>query len=144
TTYVFGENAPLQSIGDPNGNRITLIRSQGKTGNITTLLSTSGRWIKLTYDTSNRITQAQDNSGRNVIYANDTSGPLHSLTYAIGGITTCGYGTSNRMTTITDPLNLLYLTNHYDSNGRVSQQDLVNTSQHYLFTYTLDGNGKVT
>ncbi len=144
TTYVFGENAPLQSISDPNGNRITLIRSQGRSGNITTILSTSGRWIKLTYDTSNRITQAQDNSGRKVIYAYDTSGRLHTVTDPNGGITTYGYDTSNRMTTVTDPLNLLYLTNHYDSNGRVSQQDLVNTSQHYLFTYTLDGNGKVT
>lgn len=144
TTFVFGENAPLQSISDAYGNRITLIRSQGRSGNITTILSTSGRWIKLTYDTSNRITQAQDNSGRKVIYAYDTSGRLHTVTDPNGGITTYGYDTSNRMTTITDPLNLLYLTNHYDSNGRVSQQDLVNTSQHFLFTYTLDGNGKVT
>lgn len=143
TTYVFGENAPLQSISDAFGNRITLIRSQGKLGNITTILSTSGRWLKLAYDGSNRITQVQDNSGRRVQYSYDTSGRLQTVTDANGGVTTYGYDSNNRMTTITDPRTLVYLTNHYDSNGRVYQQDLVNTSQHYLFAYTTS-NGKVT
>jgi len=144
TTYVFGENAPLQSIRDAYGNRITLFRSQGKTGNITTILSTSGRWMRLTYDSSNRITQAQDNSGRKVLYGYDASGRLQTVTDSNGGVTTYGYDSYNRMTTITDARNLLYLTNHYDANGRISQQDQVNTSLHYFFSYTLDSNGKVT
>ena len=47
---------------------------------MTTILSTSGRWLKLTYDGSNRITQVQDNSGRLVHYAYDASGRLHTVT----------------------------------------------------------------
>ncbi len=144
TEYVFGENAPLQSIRDAYGNRITLLRTSGQSGNVTTILSTSGRWIKLTYDGNNRITQALDNSGRKVIYAYDASGRLHTVTDANNGVTTYGYDANNRMTTIVDPLNLTYLTNHYDANGRVYQQDEVNTSQHFTFTYTLNGNGQVT
>jgi RHS repeat-associated protein len=144
TLYVFGENAPLQAIIDAYGNQISLIRSQGKLGNITMVVSSSGRWIKFTYDGSNRITQAKDNSGRTVLYGYDTGGRLQTVTDPNSGITRYGYDSNNRLITITDPLNFLYLTNHYDSNGRISQQDLVNTSQHFLFAYTLDGNGKVT
>jgi len=144
TTYVFGENAPLQSINDRFGNQITLIRSQGKLGNVTAIISSSGRWIKLAYDGSNRITQALDNTGRTVVYGYDASGRLQTVTDPIGGHTTFGYDSNNRMTTVTDPRNFLFLTNHYDANGRVYQQDLVNTSQHYSFAYTIDANGKVT
>jgi hypothetical protein len=39
TVYVFGENQPLQSIRDRNGNRITLTRTNGQSGNITQITS---------------------------------------------------------------------------------------------------------
>ncbi len=48
TVYVFGENAPLQSIRDRYGNEITLTRTGGQSGNITQVTSPSGRWIKFT------------------------------------------------------------------------------------------------
>ena len=66
-----GELAPLQAIRDRHGNQVTLTRTAGQSGNITQITSPSGRWIKLSYDTANRVTRAEDNIGRAVSYAYD-------------------------------------------------------------------------
>ena len=151
TVFVFGENAPLQSIRDRYGNQITITRTNGQTGNITQVSSSDGRWIKLTYDNSNRIVQAQDNIGRTVGYHYDASGRLDQVTDANSGITRYGWGscaipgtaTCNQMNTITDPRNNVVLTNAYDGNGRIQTQTLGDGTSRYTFAYTLTG-GVVT
>jgi RHS repeat-associated protein len=47
------------------------------------------------------------------------------------------------MLTIEDPRGIVYLTNEYDANGRVSKQTQADNST-FLFSYSLDGSGKVT
>jgi YD repeat-containing protein len=64
TTYVFGENAPLQAIRDRYGNTVTITHTSGQRGNVTQVTSPNGRWLAFTYDTSNRISQVKDNIGR--------------------------------------------------------------------------------
>ena len=142
TVLVFGDNAPLQSIRDRFGNTITLVRPTGQGGPIARIVSANGRWIALTYDTSQRITQATDNLGRTVTYTYD-SGRLWKVTDAAGGVTEYTYDTSHRMLTIKDPRGITYLTNTYDSNGRVATQTLADAGE-YEFDYTLDGSGNVT
>jgi RHS repeat-associated protein len=152
TVFVFGENAPLQAIRDRYGNQITLTRTNGQSGNITQVSATGGRWIKLTYDTSNRIIQAQDNVGRTVGYHYDANGRLEQVTDANGGVTTYGWGTCtgtpvpptcNQILSITDPRNKVVLTNQYDTNQRVKTQTLADGTSTYTFSYTLT-NGSVT
>jgi RHS repeat-associated protein len=152
TVYVFGENAPLQAIRDRFGNQITLTRTNGQSGNITQISATGGRWIKLTYDTSNRIIQAEDNAGRIVGYHYDANGRLDRVTDANGGVTRYGWGscagtpvpaTCNQITTIIDPRDKLVLTNEYDTNQRVKTQTLADGTSKYTFAYTLT-NGSVT
>ena len=46
------------------------------------------------------------------------------------------------MLTIKDARGIVYLTNQYDANGRVSRQTLVDTGV-WLYGYTLDAQGKV-
>ncbi len=53
------------------------------------------------------------------------------------------YDSSHRMLTIKDARGIVYLTNQYDANGRVTLQTAANGTT-YQFAYTLDGNGKVT
>jgi YD repeat-containing protein len=60
-TYVFGDVAGLQAIRDRFGNTIRFLHASGQSGNITQVVSASGRWMKLTYDGSNRVAQAEDN-----------------------------------------------------------------------------------
>jgi RHS repeat-associated protein len=152
TVYVFGENAPLQAIRDRYGNQITLTRTNGQSGNITQISATGGRWIKLTYDTSNRIIQAQDNVGRTVGYHYDANGRLDQVTDANGGLIKYGWGsctgtpappTCNQILSITDPRNKVVLTNEYDSNQRVKTQTLADGTSTYAFAYTVT-NGSVT
>ncbi len=152
TVFVFGENAPLQSIRDRYGNQITLTRTNGQSGDITRVASSDGRWISLTYDASHRITQAKDNIGRTVTYHYDANGRLDQMTDAGGGLTKYTWGscagtpvpaTCNQMSTITDPRNVVVLTNAYDGNGRVQTQTLADGTSTYTFAYTLSG-GVVT
>ena len=92
TVYVFGNEAPLQSIRDRFGNRVTLTWSttnnfgSGK-GNILKVTSPHGRWIAFSYDGTNRITQAKDTAGRTVGYQYDAAGNLWKVTDARGGVT---------------------------------------------------------
>ncbi|MGI0013411.1 MAG: DUF6531 domain-containing protein, partial [Nitrososphaera sp.] len=144
TLYIFGENAPFQLMRDRYGNEITLTRANGITGNITKITaSPSGRWIEFTYDGSNRITQAKDNSGRIVTYTYDASGRLWKVTDPNNGVTEHTYDASNRMLTIKDARGITFLTNQYDpTSGRVTSQTLAPGT--YQFAYTVDGTGKVT
>jgi RHS repeat-associated protein len=152
TTYVFGENRPLQRIRDRYGNQITLTRTNGQSGNITQISATGGRWIKLTYDTSNRIIQAQDNVGRTVGYHYDANGRLDQVTDVNGGLTKYTWGTCagtpvpptcNQIASITDPRDKVVLTNEYDANQRVKTQTLADGTSKYQFAYTLT-SGSVT
>jgi len=152
TVYVFGENRPLQRIRDRYGNQITLTRTNGQSGNITQISATGGRWIKLSYDTSNRIIQAQDNVGRTVGYHYDANGRLDQVTDVNGGLTKYTWGTCtgtpvppscNQIASITDPRDNVVLTNEYDANQRVKTQTLADGTSKYQFAYTLT-NGSVT
>lgn len=142
TQYTFPESAgqsnpakqALIGITDRNGNSITLTRDGN--GNLTQITSQTGRQITLQHDSSNRITSATDNLGRTVSYTYDGSGRLSTVTDANGGVTTYTYNGQNQLVTVTDPRNIVYLTNQYDSGGRVSQQTLADGSV-YKFAWTV-------
>jgi RHS repeat-associated protein len=149
TVYEFpdAENAPtprqaaMVAMHDRFGNAYVFTRDSNS--NLTKITSPNGRYIEFTYDTSFRITQAKDNIGRTVNYTYDSSGRLWKVTDANGGVTEHLYDTSNRMTKITDPRGILYLTNQYDTNGRVIKQTQAD-STFFTFAYTLNGSGQVT
>jgi RHS repeat-associated protein len=143
TTYIFGEIAPLQAIRDRYGNQVTITRQSGQSGNITQITSPHGRWVRFTYDASNRITQARDNGGRTVGYTYDASGRLATATDAASRVTTYGYNASNQMTSVKNGRNNTYVTVGYDTNGRVLSQTAGDGGT-YGFVYALDGSGHVT
>lgn len=149
TVYEFpdAEDAPtprqaaMVAMRDRYGNAYTFTRDSNS--NLTKITSPNGRYFEFTYDSGFRITQARDNIGRTVTYTYDSSGRLWKVTDANGGVTEHLYDTSNRMTKITDPRGILYLTNQYDTNGRVIKQTQAD-STFFQFAYTLNGSGQVT
>jgi RHS repeat-associated protein len=150
TTFSFsggGEGATearksgLMRIQDRYGN--TLLATRAANGNLTKLRSPNGRYIDFSYDASNRVTLATDNIGRSVSYTYDASGRLWKVTDPMSGVTEYTYDSLHRMLTLKDARGIVYLTNEYDSNGRVIQQTQADNTT-YLFAYTLDGNGKIT
>jgi RHS repeat-associated protein len=145
-TFPDGAGAPrsqlaaLLQIRDRHGNRLMCTRSNGDLVRVT---SPNGRWIAFTYDTSHRVTQVTDIAGRTVTYTYDGSGRLWKVTDVLGGVTEYTYDATHRLLTIKDPRNTVYLTNEYDTNGRVSRQTLADATT-YQFAYTLDTWGDVT
>jgi len=147
-TYVFGNEAPLQAIRDRFGNKVTLTWSHTNAfgagyRNILKVTASSGRFIAFTYDGTNRITQATDNIGRIVSYQYDAGGRLWKVTNPLNGVTEYTYDSSHRMLTLTDARGIVYLTNEYDANGRVTLQTQADDSV-FDFAYTVDGAGKIT
>jgi len=148
TTYVFGDNAPISAIRDRHGNEIS-IRREGlnifgsPSGNITALRSPNGRWISFSYDASDRVTEARDNLGRVVTYTYDASGHLWKVTDSAGGVTEYTYDASHQMTALKDPRGITFLQNAYNAQGRVATQTQADSTT-YTFSYTTDGNGKIT
>ncbi|BCJ55387.1 hypothetical protein Asp14428_68620 [Actinoplanes sp. NBRC 14428] len=143
TTYVFGNEAPLQAIRDRFGNTVTLTRGPAApdpngyvhaNGPITQVTSPNGKWIKFTYDASNRVTRAEDVLGNAVGYGYDADGRLETVTAANRGTTTYTYE-SGRLKTIEDARGTIFLNNTYDANGRVRTQTNPDNGV-YTFTYT--------
>lgn len=143
TVYYFPDMGRLESITDRAGNTITVTRAGSVSSRVTQLTSPNGRWIKFTYDGSDRITEAKDNIGRTVGYQYDSGGRLWKVTNPKGGVTEYSYDTSNRMLTIKDARGIVYLTNEYDSAGRVTKQTQADSTT-YQFAYTVGTGGKIT
>jgi RHS repeat-associated protein len=144
TVYEFDANwGLLQRIQDRFGNWLQITLGGGQ-GDLQRIEASSGRWLAFTYHpSSNRIHQLQDNLGRTWTYAYDGSGRLQTVTDPEAGVTEYTYDAQHRMATLKDARNIVFLTNEYDANGRVSRQTQADTTT-FQFAYTLDGQGKVT
>jgi RHS repeat-associated protein len=152
TVYVIGHAAALQAIRDRYGNETRLTWSATNTfgagyGNLLRITSPNGRWIEFTYDAAtpvNHITQAKDNIGRTVTYTYTAAGNLATVTDPENNVTTYTWDASNRLVSIKDGRNIVYLTNQYDASNRVTQQTLADPAATYTFAYTTDPNGNIT
>ena len=144
TVYTFGNGAPLQSVRDRFGNQVTVLHGTGTYGDISDVLSSSGRWLRYTYNgTSGLASEVDDQAGRSVRYQYDGPGHLLKYTDTHGDDYTYGYDGGSRMNTVQDPRLNTVITNHYDANSRVDTQTLGDGGvTHY--SYTTDGNGNVT
>ncbi len=140
----FTNTAGLSTITDRNGNTITITRESpgpgpSRFGLITRITEAAGRGLTLAYDDSGRITSVNDPIGRTVQYTYDAQGRLATVTDPAGGVTRYGYdGTSQRITSITDPRNITYLTNEYDAQGRVIRQTQADGGV-FTFAYAVVG-----
>jgi RHS repeat-associated protein len=140
TVYLFGDDTPLQGIRDRNGNQLTLYRNVGRAGTpdagtIERVVTPSGRWLKFTYDGSNRVTQAQDSLGRVVRYGygagTHCEGYLQQVTDPDGLTRTYTYPASGtcRLASMTDGKTNTVLANTYDpTSGKVTQQTFADAS----------------
>ncbi|MCU1269196.1 MAG: hypothetical protein JWN74_490 [Acidobacteriaceae bacterium] len=138
----YDRQSAALAITDRYGNQLTFTRDGLR--NLTQITSPNGRYIQFTYDSSNRITKAADNIGRSVLYTYDSSGRLTQVTDANGGVWNYTYDSSNDMISIQDPRGIFYLTNQYDTNGRVIQQTQADNTN-FFFAYTTDPvTGKIT
>ena len=141
--------AALIGIRDRHGNQLTLTRNSNS--ELTRITTPNGRYLDFTYDTSSRITKAKDNIGREILYAYDPSGRMSQVTDLNGGTTKYTYDTSNRMLTVEDRRGIVYVTNEYDTAGRIIKQTMAddtpanpNDNPIHQYAYVTDGSGRIT
>ncbi|AGK48115.1 RHS repeat-associated core domain protein [Burkholderia thailandensis MSMB121] len=142
TQYAFTRHVPnsLSWIQDRYGNQLQFTYNGGL---LEQLISPSGRTITFNYDSGNRVTSAVDNSGRTITYVYNSAGTLTTVTYPDQTTEQYTYDGNNRMTTMRDRRGHVWVTNQYDTNGRVAKQTYADNTA-YQFAYTMDSNNKVT
>ncbi len=130
-----GSDGLLMAQTDRNGNTLTLERN-ATYGRITRIVGPTGRAISLRYSSDESpILEATDDTGRTVTYEYN-GWQLLSVTDPAGGVTRYTYDANNRLRTITDPRGITFLTNEYDSAGRVIRQTQADGGV-WQFAYTV-------
>ncbi|MGN6223471.1 DUF6531 domain-containing protein, partial [Pseudoxanthomonas sp.] len=83
TIMRFGNYAPnpLRWMQDKHGNRVEFVYDAGL---LVKMVSSSGRYLVLEHDSSNRVRRIRDHAGRHWTYAYDSSGLLTQVTYPDG------------------------------------------------------------
>ncbi len=162
TTLAFGNPAFLTKMTDRYGNSVTINRIEDTSvtaggGQIQTVTTSSGRWLKFTYGVcvvastpSDCVTQVEDNSGRTVSYAYDANGRLTKVTDPGGGTTTYTWApcsssiTCSEILSVTDPDGNTFVTNSYDpTSGLLTGQTQADGGS-WSYHYTTNGGGQIT
>ena len=126
----------LQGIADRFGNQIVILRNAGR---IERIAANSGRYLDLSYDTSNRITQIKDLTGRIWTYTYNASGRLWKATYPDLTFEEYTYNPAGQMTSVKDRRGTVMVVNEFDTNGRVAKQTL-GGKDIFKFVYVTDGS----
>jgi RHS repeat-associated protein len=160
TQMAFGNPAFLTAITDRYGNTVAINRvefedaSQGG-GEIQTVTTPNGRWLKFTYGvcvaatSTNCVTQVTDNGGRTVSYGYNSNGQLTSVTNVDGGVTKYGWAactstiTCTELTSITDPLGRVTKITYDPTSGLVTQQTAPGGGV-WKYAYTTGTSGAIT
>jgi YD repeat-containing protein len=113
-----------------------------RNGNVSRIVSPTGKWVGLTYDSQDRIARADDSLGRSVQYSYDDEGRLVKVLMATGKVFTYRYDSQNRMTGAWEgPERIL---NSYAGDRCVRQTWWHNGKPHlFLFKYASTPQGQI-
>ena len=131
-TLSFNSAGNLATWTHPSGPTVTLTYSGS---NLTSVTNGMGRTLTLTYNTSSQISGVADGTGRSGSYTYDASGDLTGFKDAASNATTFAYDVPGRMTKVFYPSNptIAFVTNTFDSLGRVSVQQDANSHTSNLY-----------
>ena len=124
--FVISGLSLLVGQTDRTGNTVTITRD--KFGAPTQVTEPGGRALSFTVDAVAtgvaRLVSVTDPLGRVVRYGYGATAPnrLETVTDALGGVTRYTYNAAGGIASIVDPRGITFVTNEYDSNGRVSRQ----------------------
>jgi RHS repeat-associated protein len=157
TVLNFSNPAYLTKLTDRFGNSITVNRIENTPsgGQITTVTTPDGLWLKFTYGScvaaspsTTCVTEVQDNSGRTVTYGYDSYGRLTRVTSPAGGVTTYGWApctsalTCAELLTTTDPDGHVTSNTYNATNGWITgQTDGVGNK--WSYSYLTSSSGQI-
>jgi len=119
SSWDFDGSGRLVSMSNWDGQSVALTYAAD---GVSTVASSTGKSLTISYDGNGRISQVESNDGRSVAYAYDASGLLSIVTDSEGGETSYGYDGDGRLTEIIDPTETLVVGNTYDGLDRVTSQ----------------------
>ena len=125
-----------------NANDEVLKVVRERNGNVSRIVSPSGKWVALTYDSQDRINRADDSLGRSVQYSYDDKGRLVKVHTVDGKVFTYRYDLQSRMTDAWEgPERIL---NVYAGDRCVRQTWWHNGKPHvFTFRYSLTAQGQI-
>ena len=136
----FNNAGLITRQSDRNGNMVNY--SRDNFNRVVRIQEPAGRELVLNYGNPGlgltNVQSITDPIGRQVRYTYDAAGRLESVTDPAGGVTRYTYDSANRMVTLRDPRGISFLTNEYDSDGRVVRQTQADGAR-WTFTYTSSG-----
>lgn len=118
TRWEFNDQGQIRYIFDLDNNQTTFSYSGGK---LTTITGPGGRYLLFTYNASNKIITAKDNSNRTVYYYYDASNQYLDSTRIGNSITSFTYG-PHGMTEVYDPNGNRIVQNLYNAQSQVYEQ----------------------
>ena len=134
--FTFSGSGQLDSIADLNGYQTTLSYSGGQLSAVT---DPSGRQVVFAYNSSGLVSSVTDSGNRQVSYAYDANANLTSVTDTTSGVTSFTYDPAHHLLTMTDPRGGV-VTNTYDSSARVSSQtDPLGRATTFAYSVAPDG-----
>lgn len=119
TIYIIHKTNGVESITDPNGNKITFTKNG--------ITHSDGKNVTFNRDSNGRITSIVSPTGKTVTYTYDANGDLASVTDVIGETTRFEYENH-------------YLTNIIDSRGVRVSRNIYDDSGRLIKTIDADGN----
>lgn len=138
--WKFNSGGLLISQADHHANTVSFVRDSF--GRVIRIEEPSGRALTISYGPPSlglmSIQSITDPIGRQVRYSYDSSGRLEEVIDPAGGVTRYTYDGADRMLSLRDPRGIVFLTNEYDSDGRVVRQTQADGGV-WLFAYTANG-----
>ena len=138
TSLNFNSTGDIATVTSPAGVTVTFVYNAASPPLLTSVTNGFGRALTLNYNGSSQLTSVSDNASpaRTVAFGYDGSGDLISFTDPIGNVTTFSYTppgaplTPGLLTQIFYPSNpgTAFVTNTYDSLGRVASQTNANNA----------------
>jgi YD repeat-containing protein len=131
TTLNFNSAGNLATWQNPAGVTVTFTYNTASPPQLIAVSNGLGRGLTLSYNGANQLTSVSDTGGRRVTYAYDSAGDLLTYTDPLGNVTTFSYTppggtlTPGLLTQIfypSLPAGIAFVTNTYDSLGRVASQ----------------------
>ncbi len=133
-TYTFNQGGRLKEIKDLNSNMLTINYTDNTfpTAEITTIVDSVGRTYTFTYE-NGKIKTITDPALRTITYTYNGDLLTH-VTNPVNETIEYGYDpTTYNLLTIKNPEGVIYLTNTYDAQGRITTQN--HAGKLYEFTY---------
>jgi YD repeat-containing protein len=127
-----GHVTVLTGFQDPQGHRFEMHRNEA--GDLLSLQTPSGKWLKFFNDSQHRITRVMDSEGKTLLYEYDGGGRLARVSATQGLSESYRYDEQNELTAVLDLKGQALLTNAYSPEGFITEQ-ILGDGRRFRYSY---------